>query len=222
MKLKNSFDFLCDLQINNDRDWFKKNEKTYKEAKKEFELFVEKLIVRTREFDPTIGSLAAKDCTFRIHRDVRFSGNKDPYKSNMGAYIVRGGKKSPFAGYYMHLEPGGSFIGGGIYMPEPTVLNALRTEVFENTAEFKKILNKKEFSKVFPEIYGEKLKTAPKGFPKEFEDIDLLKFKHYSLSHSVDDEFWFDENLEEKVVELFKLQLEFNSYMNRVVENMNE
>jgi uncharacterized protein (TIGR02453 family) len=222
MNLKKSYDFLCDLQINNDRDWFHKNDKLYKEAKKEFELFVEKLIVMTREFDSSIGLLAAKDCTFRIHRDVRFSGNKDPYKTNMGAYIVRGGKKSPFAGYYMHLEPEGSFIGGGIYMPEPQVLNALRNEVFENTDEFKKILNEKEFKKIFPEIYGEKLKTAPKGFPKDFEDIELLKFKHYSLSCRVADEFWFDDNAEEKVITLFKQQLKFNNYLNRAVENMTE
>jgi len=222
MNLKKPYEFLCDLQINNDRDWFHKNEKRYKEAKNEFELFVEKLIVRTREFDPTIGFLAAKDCTFRIYRDVRFSGNKDPYKTNMGAYIVRGGKKSPFAGYYMHLEPEASFIGGGIYMPEPAVLNALRTEVFENTDEFKKILNEKEFSKVFPEIYGEKLKTAPKGFPKDFADIDLLKYKHYSLSHRVPDEFWFDDKVEEKVLALFKMQIHFNNYLNRVIEGMSD
>ncbi len=222
MNLANTYEFLTDLQVNNDRNWFQKNNERYQQAKKEFELFTEKLIIKTREIDPSIGALSAKDCVFRIYRDARFSLNKDPYKTNMGAYIVRGGKKSPYAGYYVHIEPGGSFLGGGIYMPMPPVLNALRTEVYENTAEFKKILNDKEFKKVFPEIYGEKLKTAPKGFPKDFEDIELLKFKHYSLSHSVPDEFWFAEDVEEKVISNFKQQLKFNNYLNRAVENMNE
>ena len=220
MNLKNTFDFILDLQFNNNRNWFQQNEARYKKAKTEFEIFASALIAGLQDIDPEIGMLSAKDCTFRIYRDIRFSPNKEPYKNNMGAYIVKGGKKSPFAGYYIHLEPGASFIGGGVYMPEPAVLNAIRQEIFENNAEFRKIIDNPVFKNIFTGLYGEKLKTAPKGFPKDFHDVEILKHKHYSPFASLDDNFWESENPEAKVLEGFAALKDFNHFMNRVIEGV--
>lgn len=220
MNLKNTFDFILDLQFNNNRNWFQQNEDRYKLAKNDFEIFATSLIAGMQSIDPEIGILSVKDCTYRIYRDVRFSPNKEPYKNNMGAYIVKGGKKSPFAGYYVHLEPGASFIGGGVYMPEPAVLSAIRQEIFENNGEFKKIIENPIFNNTFTGFFGEKLKTAPKGFPKDFHDIDMLKHKHFSPFSTLSDEFWENENPEKKVLEGFAALKDFNQFMNRVIEGV--
>lgn len=217
MNLKTSFDFLLELQFNNNRQWFKENEDFYKKAKSEFEDFTSNLITGLQKIDSEIGELTPKDCTFRIYRDVRFSKDKEPYKNNMGAFIVKGGKKSPFAGYYVHLEPGGSFVGGGVYMPEKPVLNIIRNSIFQNPEPLKSILNQKEFKSYFNEIYGEKLKTAPKGFPKDFEDVDLLKHKHYALAHSLNDDFWTNNNVDAEILKVFSVMKEFNDYFNRII-----
>lgn len=219
MNLKTSFDFLLELQFNNNRQWFKENEDFYKKAKSEFEDFTSNLITGLQKIEPEIGELTPKDCTFRIYRDVRFSKDKEPYKNNMGAFIVKGGKKSPFAGYYVHLEPGGSFVGGGVYMPEKAVLDKIRNAIFQNPEPLKKILNNKKFKSYFNEIYGEKLKTAPKGFPKDFEDIDLLKHKHYALAHSLNDDFWTNNNVDAEILKVFSVMKEFNDYFNDIIKN---
>ena len=217
MNLKTSFDFLLELQFNNNRQWFQNNEEFYKKAKTEFEDFTAELIAGLGKFDSEIGDFSPKDCTFRIYRDVRFSKDKEPYKNNMGAFIVKGGKKSPFAGYYVHLEPGGSFVGGGVYMPEKSVLDAIRNEIYSNPETFKIILNQKEFCSYFNEIYGEKLKTAPKGFPKDFADIELLKHKHYALAHSLGDDFWTNENPSAEILKVFRAMKDFNDYFNGII-----
>lgn len=217
MNLKTTFDFILDLEFNNNRNWFQKNEAQYKAAKTDFENFTSALILGMQKIDPEIGILNAKDCTFRIYRDLRFSSNKEPYKNNMGAYIAKGGKKSPFAGYYVHLEPGASFISGGIHSPEPDTLLTIRQAIFENAEEFKKILYNSEFKKTYTGLYGDKLKTAPKGFPKDFVDIELLKYKNYSPYHPLDDEFWYSSKPEIKVLEAFFTLKSFNDYMNRII-----
>jgi uncharacterized protein (TIGR02453 family) len=220
MRLKNIFEFLETLKQNNNRTWFKANEKQYQTTKKEFEQFVEVLIMALKGIDSTVDIINPKDCIFRIFRDVRFSKNKDPYKVNFGAFVAPGGRKSSHAGYYVHLEPGSSFVGGGIYMPQPPVLKAIRNEIFNNAAEFKTILNDENFKAYFSSIYGEKLKMAPKGFPKDFEDIDLLKHKHFAVTHDVSDDFWYHDRLVENISKIFKAQLTFNQFLNRAVNEI--
>jgi uncharacterized protein (TIGR02453 family) len=176
-------------------------------------------LAELNKVDPGINNLKAKDCIFRIYRDVRFSKNKEPYKSNFGAFMVKGGKKSNFAGYYIHIEPDQSFVGGGIYMPEPGILRSIREEIYTHTEEYKSIIGNKTFRKYFPEIYGEKLSTAPKGFPKDFPDIDLLKNKHYAVAHYVKDSFWTSKNIISDLTEIFSVQYRFNEFLNRAVNH---
>ncbi|HLO80078.1 MAG TPA: DUF2461 domain-containing protein, partial [Chitinophagaceae bacterium] len=121
--------FLKKLKKNNNKPWFDANRHLYVEAKVEFEDFVSSLITSYGKHDPAIAHLLPKDCIFRINRDVRFSKDKSPYKNNFGASITSGGKKSPFAGYYVHIEPGAGFVGGGLWQPMPDMLAKVRQEI---------------------------------------------------------------------------------------------
>ena len=212
--------FLSDLKQNNNRDWFQKNKDKYENAKSMFFELVDILIMKINEFDPSIGVLPAKDCVFRIYKDVRFSKDKTPYKTNMGAYIARGGRKTNLAGYYLQIEPGASFAGGGIYRPHPDILKAVRSEISENAASFKSILNKPAFKTVFPEFYGEKLKTAPHGFDKNHPDIDLLRNKSYTVIKSLSDKDLTDSSFLEKLIEIFKIQKPFNDFLNACISQV--
>lgn len=217
MDAKLIFEFLVDLQFNNNRKWFGENHDRYQHARSEFEQFVEILIPEIHQIDDSIDVTSAKECIFRLYRDVRFSKNKEPYKTNFGAYIAKGGRKSQYAGYYVHFEPDQSFIGGGIYMPEPAILKLIRQGIYENTEAFKNIINNGKFNKFFPDIYGEPLKTAPKGFPKDFPDIDLLKYRHYAVTHQITNSFWFQKDVMDKVIDIFKIQHPFNQFLNKVI-----
>lgn len=217
MDFKMIFEFLIDLRFNNNKPWFKENNDRYQKAKSGFEQFTDTLIPKLKQLDDSIDVTSSKECVFRIFRDVRFSKNKEPYKINFGAFISKGGRKSPFAGYYIHIEPDKSFIGGGIYMPESNILKAIRTEIYENIEEFKRIISNSNFNKYFPEIYGDKLKMAPKGFPKDFKDIDLLKYKHYAVAYPVENSFWFEDTLYENIMDILGAQYPFNKFLNRAV-----
>ena len=217
MEIDRLIKFLNKLKKNNNRDWFNENKKEFVELKEQFETFINQLIPKIKQLDGFIGSLSAKDCIFRIYRDVRFSKNKLPYKTHFGAYLADGGRKSPYAGYYVHIEPGGSFAGGGVYHPESNVLKELRYEIMDKTDEFKGIISASNFKKVYPEIYGDKLKTAPKGFPKDFKDIELLKLKSYALVHSIDDKTVESPGFEDYLLNLYKTAKPFNSFFNKVI-----
>ncbi|MBP6871659.1 MAG: DUF2461 domain-containing protein [Bacteroidales bacterium] len=211
------FDFLNELKTNNNREWFQSNKSRYEKAKKSFESFIDELIPVIRGIDPNIDLITAKDCVFRIYRDVRFSHDKSPYKTNMGAYITRGGKSSPMAGYYVHCEPGGSFLAGGIYMPQPDVLKKIRDEVFYKYDEFRKIIEDKEFVKTFGQIDDDqKMKSPPRGYPKEFPGIALLKFRNYAVAHFVSDELALSEKYPEYAKKVFKTLYPLNSFFNNV------
>lgn len=219
MNLKIPFEFLIDLSFNNNRNWFNENKNRYLLAKENFELLIDAMLPGLKALDPTVTVSSAKDCVFRIYRDVRFSKNKEPYKTNFGALMGSGGKKSPLAGYYLHFQPDESFIGGGIYQPDGPTLKALREGIYQNIDAFKAIIEKPEFKKVFPEIHGEKLKTAPKGFPKDFPDIELLKHKHYAVLHSIPNDMWFEKDVVDQILSMFQVQADYNRFLNGLLVN---
>jgi uncharacterized protein (TIGR02453 family) len=180
--------FLTELKANNDRDWFMANKKRYEAAKKEFDEFVDALIAQIARFDPAIAHHTAKDCVFRIYRDVRFSNDKSPYKTHFGAHFTAAAKKSDIhtkAGYYVHLEPGGTFLAGGAYMPEAAWLKAIRSEIHYNGKLFHEILEHPDFKKYYGTMEGEKLKKAPKDYDPNHPDLELLKHKSFLATHYV-------------------------------------
>lgn len=213
---QSSLKFLSTLKKNNNRDWFQANKKEYDAVKKDFIDYVQKLIAGISTFDKKVSGLEAKNCVFRINRDVRFSHDKSPYKTNMGANISPGGKKSPAAGYYFHVEPGGSFIAGGMFQPEPDKLKAVREDIIYDPDDFKKIIGSKEFKKHYSKLWDEgKLKTAPKGFDKEHPDIDLVKYKSYIAVKNLSDKEVLDKNLVKNALEAFKALKPMNDFLNK-------
>lgn len=218
--MKDIIEFLTLLRDNNNRDWFTANKDLYKATEKEFNTFIEKLIEGISRFDPTIKNLHAKDCTFRIYRDVRFSPNKEPYKAHMAAYICPKGKKSGLAGYYFHVEaPESDYIGGhllaiGVHMPEPKALQSIREEILDHGDTFDKAIKK---AKGFELDDSMKLKKAPKGFPEDSKYSEYMKLKSFSLCKFVSDDFLTDKNLLENCLSEFKKGLDFNNMLNRAI-----
>lgn len=180
---KNTMRFLIDLESNNNRDWFNENKSLYITAIADFTAYLDDLIVEMTGFDESLSGVKAKDCVFRIYRDVRFSKDKSPYKPHFSAYISGGGRKSNLPGYYFHLDPFQSFIAGGKYMPEAEELLAIRTKISNDFTGFQKIINEPKFKANFGEVSRDfSLKTAPKGFPKDHEALELLKLKSFTVS----------------------------------------
>jgi len=212
-----SFDFLKTLSQNNNRDWYHANKTFYNDAKQEFEHVTEILLHEVSGFDKDILGLVPKDCIFRIFRDVRFSANKLPYKTNFGTFLTRGGKKAGFAGYYLHIQPENSFIAGGIYMPPSPVLKEIRNDIFEHIDEFKEIIGSSEMKKNFGELAGDKLVNPPRGFPKEFPDVELLKYKNYSFIKFKSDKEMQDERILKEIVDGFRILYPFIRFLNEAI-----
>jgi uncharacterized protein (TIGR02453 family) len=212
---KTTLDFLNSLKYNNNREWFLNNQTDYKEAKNNFESFVQEVINEIAGFDPIMRGLEVKNCVYRINRDIRFSNDKTLYKSHLGAFIVRGGKKNgdKYAGYYFHVEPGKSMIAGGAYMPPSPWLIAVRENISEEPDKFLKIISEKNFVRYFGEIEGEKLKSAPKGYPADHPHIDLLKFKSFLVTSEVTDEEVLDPGFLNHVINVFKAMKPFNDFL---------
>jgi uncharacterized protein (TIGR02453 family) len=213
---KTTLTFLSDLKKYNNRDWFIKNQANYKNAKNNFEVMVQEIINEIIVFEPIMKGLEVKSCVFRINRDIRFSNDKSPYKSNFGAFIVRGGKKNgdKFAGYYIHIEPGKSFIAGGAYMPPQQWLAAIRDRIDSEPAKFINILNHKDFVKYFGKIDGDKLKTTPKGYSADNPNIELLKFKSYLALCEVTDKVVLSSGYFDYVISVLKAMKPFNDFLN--------
>ena len=212
---KATLDFLSGLNFNNNREWFLQNQIAYKGAKSNFESFVQSVINEITVFDPIMRGLEVKNCVYRINRDIRFSNDKTLYKSHLGAFIVRGGKKNgdKFAGYYFHVEPGKSMIAGGAYMPPSPWLSAIRENISDDPEQFLKIISGKTFKKYFGEIEGEKLKSAPKGYPSDHPHIDLLKFKSFLVTNDVKDEDVLAPGFLSHVVDVFKAMKPLNDFL---------
>ena len=132
----------------------------------------------------------------------------------MGSFVAAGGRKSMRAGYYIHIEPGNSFLGGGIWRPQPEPLRAIRYEILDNAEDFKSIIKDKEFNKYYKMIEGDKLKLAPKGFDKNFKDIELLKYKSYAFGSQIEDSRILSEKFAEYSVNAFKELYKANRFLN--------
>ncbi len=207
--------FLTEIKQNNNREWFEQNKQQYAEVKKEHEQLLEQVIEGISRFDAVTGRPAVKDCLFRIYRDVRFSSNKDPYKTHLGAFIARGGRKSERPGFYLHIEPGNSMVGGGIYMPEPPVLKKIRDEIYFDAPALRSILDNKDFKKHFAGLYEDKLTRPPKGYDADFADADLLKYKSYFVEKKFTDQEVTSPNFAAQVTKTCEAMMPMQVFLNR-------
>lgn len=211
--------FLSALNKNNNKEWFEKNRKTYEAVREDFIGIVSAIINNVSAFDPSIAQQDARKCLFRINRDIRFSKNKVPYKNNIGAFISKGGKNTPLAGYYMHIQPGEIFIAGGIWMPEAPILAKIRQEVDYNFSEFKNIVESKPFKKTYGMLDMEgKLSRPPKNYDPENPAIEYLKLKSFVAVAKVDEATLSKGNYVKKVSSSFKTLYPLISFLNRAVE----
>jgi uncharacterized protein (TIGR02453 family) len=208
------FDFLKKITTNNNREWFSENKSLYTDSQENIVAFLEDLLTEMSGFDEELGKIDAKKSLFRIYRDTRFSKDKIPYKTNFGASLGMG-KGSQKGGYYLHLEPGKSFIAGGIYMPESSVLKELRKEISLYGEDFLTILNNKDFKKYFPELdQDDKLKKIPQGFEKEDPMGEYLKLKNFIVVYYLKDEEILDKNAVKNLTKVFKLMKPLNDFLN--------
>jgi uncharacterized protein (TIGR02453 family) len=220
--MKEIIDFLKDLQRNNHREWFTANKPRYVAAANRFNAIVDELIQEIARYDSTVTGLTAKDCTYRIYRDVRFSADKSPYKTHMGAFICRGGRKSGYSGYYFHIGTGGEgyphahMLAAGDYCFDPKVLQVLREDIVGGGGDFDAIV--KSSHPTFELDRDGTLKRNPKGFEQETQYTDYLRLKAFCLVHTPSDDFVCVDDLPQRAAALFQLAQPFLNYINRAIE----
>ncbi len=216
--------FLSDLKAHNDRGWFGEHKPEYQQAYSEMLEIVVQLLAGISGFDGDIATshLDPKSCIMRINRDIRFSKEKSPYKTNFFAFINKGGRKSPWGGYYLHIEPGGSFAGGGIYMPEAAVLEQTRREINANFSEWLTILADKMFTLQFPEgvLPSGKLVRPPKGYESTNPAVEYLKFKGYYTQRFFADHEVTDPGFMAEVAKSFRAVNPLVKFLNRALFSM--
>jgi uncharacterized protein (TIGR02453 family) len=213
--------FLKQLTRNNNKPWFDSHRAQYEAARIDFSNFIQLIIDGIQKSDTTITGMTSKECMFRINRDIRFSKDKTPYKNNFGASIKRGGKKSPYAGYYFHCSPGTSFIGGGLWMPEAEHLKKLRQEIDYNWEEFQSIIKEKNFKKIYGDIYqgeDQKLTKVPKGYDNDNPAIEYLKLKSFIAETRIEDDELVKSSLHKKTVAAFEALQPLLEFINRSIE----
>ena len=221
MVQQSTVQFLKNLKKNNKKEWFDANRSKYEAAKKDVEELSANIIKTLSRVDESIAHLQPKDCMFRINRDVRFSKYKSPYKTNMGVYFSKGGKKGISAGYYFHLEPGSSFVAGGMWMPMAPELKKIRQEIDYNWDEFCKIITSKKFKTTYRDLdrspeYA--LSRSPKGYEDDNPAIEFLKLKSYIATAKISDSDLTSKNLVKNVVAHFELLKPLVDFLNRSVE----
>ncbi len=215
--MKAVLDFLSDLKNNNKKEWMDLNKSRYQAVKKEFESLVRTLISQIALFDTSIAGIEPKNCIFRLNRDIRFSNDKRPYKENMGAFISKDGKKGVDGGYYIHIQPGKSMLAGGAYMPPADILKKIRQEIDYNPKKLEKFMDSGDFKKYFGSFGGERLKTAPKGYPADHPSIDLLNLKSFIVFHNIKDKTITDTNFVEYAIKIFSAMKPLNDYLKMAI-----
>lgn len=221
--MKDTLRFLNELSANNNREWFNAHKDEYMKVKANIETFTATLISRIAEFEPDASRLSPSDCHYRIYRDTRFSADKTPYKTHIGIYInprgiYTGGKKSEFCGYYIHIEPGECMVCGGAWYPPAPLLKEYRNEIYNNIEEYLEIMGNPEFAENFQPYWTEPLKTAPKGFPKDWEHIDLLKPRSFTVASHISDRDFCAKGSIDRIISLCKILKPYDDFFNFTLE----
>lgn len=224
------FDFLKNIKANNNKKWMLEHKGEYLAAKAEFEDGINSAIACIAEFDPSIKHITVKDATYRFNRDTRFSLDKSPYKTHFGAYIAAHGKKAFHGGYYIHFEPGHCIVSCGNYWLPTNILTSCRNEIMANIGRWREIVESKEFVDMFgvpaggtwdsPKGFGmEHLKTAPSGFPRDYEFIQYLRMKDYCCWKAVPDTFFDNERWLENMSDILKIGKPMMDFINSVIDD---
>ena len=230
MQIQRTIRFLQAIKENNTRKWFNENKEEFLEIKAHFDEEINKAIAIIADFDPRIAHITAKDATYRFYRDTRFSPDKSPYKTHLGAYISEKGKKSLHGGYYIHLEPGHCLFAVGAYWLPTNILTACRNEIMANIDEWKQCVENAKFVSLFGKAgegtwnskrsFGlEHLKKCPTGFPKDYEYIEYLRMKDYCCHHHVDENIFSSDTWHTKMKEIFIVAKPMMDFVNNVIDD---
>ncbi|HAI74908.1 MAG TPA: TIGR02453 family protein [Microscillaceae bacterium] len=218
--MKAIFDFLNQLAENNNRAWLDEHRSTYIQIRAEFEKFIIQLWKQLAEIDPTLQDLEPKKCIFRLARDTRFSKDKKPYKINLGAYFAKGGRKSGYAGYYFHLQPGDqSFLAGGLYNPTPQMLLKVRKEIEYNYEELENILADSQYGYYFGPLEGDQSRITPLGFDKNHPAIALIRMKSFTTSCALTDKKVRDKDITEYTIKAFTALKPLVDFLNKALDD---
>lgn len=217
--MKSIISFLRSLRAHNDRIWFNDHKERYLKVKERVEKLADQLISGVAAFDPEASRLKPADCLYRIYRDTRFSADKTPYKTHIGIYINPPfGKKSLRCGYYLHIEPDNVLVAGGCWYPQGEILKGIRQDIYDNSEEYLEILNSPEFKRFYDGVGEDLLKTAPKGFPKDWEHIDLLKPRDFTAYSKLGKEDLEATDMIERILERMKAVKPLNDFFNYTID----
>lgn len=212
--------FLKDIKENNNREWFHDNKAYYEEYKKEYSKLIQEFLDEMIPMDDSLRHLEVKNCSFRIARDIRFSKDKTPYKTHAGIWLSGGTKNTNLPGYYIHIEEGKSFIGGGVWWPDNTDLKKIRKEIAYFTEDLEEVLQNKNFKKEFGDFErneSNSLKTSPKDYEKDHPAIEYLKLKSFTAGQNLEDKTLKDKdfvkNISQKLITLKPL----NEFLTRAL-----
>jgi uncharacterized protein (TIGR02453 family) len=213
--MKTILDFLEDLKANNHKEWFQANRPAYDQSRGIFHDLAHRLHEALLSIDPRLEGIDPKKAVFRIYRDVRFSKNKEPFKTNFGMFFAEGGRHNGQPGYYLHLEPGNqSFVAGGLYMPEAHNLAAIRQEIDYNGEALHHLMQAPDFQRYFSGLDRyDSLKRPPKGYPADHPDVEWLKLKSFTISHRLTDKEILSQDLPTRVTEIFGAIKRFNDFL---------
>jgi len=221
MLSKDTLQFLADLKANNNRDWFLENKKRYETVKKDYHQLIASLLEALKPLDPSLEMLEVKDCTFRINRDVRFSKDKSPYKTNLGIWISSGAKHTEASGYYLHIENETCFVGGGLYCPQPDQLQKIRKEIHFFYDDLQEILNDPTFQSTYQNLNRDEnstLKNPPKGYDKEDPAVEFLKLKSFTATQKFDSKLVTQKDFVPMIVEKMIALKPFNNFIDRALD----
>lgn len=218
--LSGVLDFLKALSANNDRDWFNARKDEYLQAKAKVESFTAWLVAGMLKFDKELALVDPRKCMYRIYRDIRFSNDKRPYKDFMGIFISKEGRHGACSGYYIHLQPGRSWYGAGVYGLPPEKQKKVRDGIYFQAETLKKILSSTAMKRVYGGKMDEsaRMKVAPKGYAKDFPDMDLLKYRYYFVSAQASDKQVSSAGFARKVLDDLEAAWPFNEFLNEALD----
>jgi uncharacterized protein (TIGR02453 family) len=220
MLQKATFDFLRQLKSNNHREWFTEHKKQYEAAREDLYAFIAPLIKSIAAIDPNFSAeTPAKKCLMRIYRDIRFSKDKTPYKTNYGIVFDVMGYNAKTPSYYLHLEPDNCYFGAGFWMPEKEVLKLVREEIDYNGDDFLAIINQPKFKQIFKLSEEDSLKKAPAGYEVHHPMIDFLKLKSFIVSCPIQESAFFNVQIFDKMKEAFETVQPFILFLRKSMDN---
>jgi uncharacterized protein (TIGR02453 family) len=223
MITKEALQFLADLIANNNTEWMHANKKRYEEYKKEYHAFIASILAEMKPLDKSLEPLEVKNCTFRINRDIRFSKDKSPYKTNMGVWMSQNKNRKNAPGYYIHFEKGNCFIAGGVWCPEATELKLIRKEIEFFHDDLEKIIANKNFKNEFGDLTrneNEMLKKAPKDFDPNHPAIEFLKLKSFTASEKIEEKLFTNKDFSKIIAQKLIALKPLNDFLTRAIETV--